>query len=85
MSDNNELAEARIELARLRADIEFQKRMTDAWADLITDQVKEATALRRDLAEAVYLLRLFGFCIEGDPDLELLLVERRQKLLDRHP
>lgn len=80
-----ELAEARVELQRLHRDLDFQKRMTDAWADLITDQVKEATALRRDLAEAIYLLRLFGFCTEGDPDLELLLVERRQKLLDRHP
>lgn len=79
------LAEVRVELARLYADLDFQKRMTDAWADVISNQVKEATAMRRDLAEAIYLLRLFGFCTEGDPDLELLLVERRQKLLDRHP
>lgn len=79
------LAEVRVELARLHADLDFQKRLTDAWADVINEQVKEATALRRDLAEAIYLLRLFGFCTEGDPDLELLLVERRQKLLDRHP
>lgn len=85
MSDINELAEARIEMARLRADIDFQKRMTEAWADIISDFVKEATVMRRDLAEAIYLLRVFGFCTEGDPDLELLLVERRQKLLDRHP
>lgn len=80
-----ELAEARVELARLHADLEFQRRMTDAWADVISDQVKEATAMRRDLAEAIYLLRFFGFCTEADPDHELLLVERRQKLLDRHP
>lgn len=79
------LAEVRAELQRMHRDLDFQKRMTDAWADIISDQVKEATAMRRDLAEAIYLLRLFGFCTEGDPDLELLLVERRQKLLDRHP
>lgn len=79
------LAEVRAELQRLHRDVEFQKRLTDAWADIISNQAKEATALRRDLAEAVYLLRLFGFCTEADPDHELLLVERRQKLLDRHP
>ena len=77
------LAEARAELQRLHRDLNFQKRMTEAWADIISDQVKEATAMRRDLAEAIYLLRVFGFCTEADP--ELLLVERRQKLLDRHP
>lgn len=80
-----ELAEARAELQRLHRDLDFQKRMTEAWADIISDQVKEATAMRRDLAEAIYLLRVFGFCTEADPDHELLLVERRQKLLDRHP
>lgn len=85
MTDTNELAEARIELARLRADVEFQKRMTDAWADVIKEQGDESTAMRRDLAEAIYLLRVFGSCTEADPDLKLLLVERRQKLLDRHP
>jgi hypothetical protein len=79
------LAEARVELARLHAAIDFQNRMTDAWAHVIIDQVKEATAMRRDLAEAIYLLRMFGFCTEADPDHVLLLVERRQKLLDRHP
>lgn len=80
-----ELLAARAEVERLRADLDFQQRMTDAWADVISDQVKEATAMRRDLAEAIYLLRVFGFCTEADPDHELLLVERRQKLLDRHP
>lgn len=79
------LAEARVELERLHRDLDFQKRMTEAWADIISNQVKEATAMRRDLAEAIYLLRVFGFCTEADPDHELLLVERRQKLLDRHP
>ena len=81
----DELDALRAEVERLRADVDFQKRMTDAWADIISNQVKEATALRRDLAEAIYLLRLCGFCTEADPDHELLLVERRQKLLDRHP
>jgi hypothetical protein len=79
------LAEARVELQLLHRDLDFQKRLTEAWADMISDQVKEATAMRRDLAEAIYLLRVFGFCTEGDPDLELLLVERRQRLLERHP
>lgn len=79
------LAEVRVELARLYADLDFEKRLTDAWADVINEQVKEATAMRRDLAEAIYLLRVFGFCTEADPDHELLFVERRQKLLDRHP
>lgn len=79
------LAEVRVELARLYADLDFQKRLTDAWADVIKQQGDEATAMRRDLAEAIYLLRVFGFCTEADPDLELLLVERRQRLLDRHP
>jgi hypothetical protein len=52
------------------------------------EQLRAARAenerLRADLSEAIYLLRLFGFCTEADPDHELLLVERRQKLLDRH-
>lgn len=80
-----ELLTARAEVERLRADVDFQKRMTDAWADVIKEQGDESTAMRRDLAEAIYLLRVFGFCTEADPDHELLLVERRQKLLDRHP
>lgn len=80
-----ELAAARVELDRLRQDLEFQKRLTDAWAEIISNQEKEATTLRRDLKEAVYLLAQFGFCIDPDPDLELLLVERRRKLLERHP
>lgn len=79
------LAEARVELARLHADLDFQKRMNDTWTIVISDQLNQATAMRRDLAEAIYLLRVFGFCTEADPDHELLLVERRQKLLDRHP
>lgn len=80
-----ELAEARAELQRMHRDLDFQKRMTDAWANVISQQVQEARKLRHDLSEAIYLLRVFGFCTEADPDLELLLVERRQKLLDRHP
>lgn len=79
------LAEARVELARLHADLDFQKRLTDAWANVISHQVQEARKLRHDLSEAIYLLRVFGFCTEADPDHELLLVERRQKLLDRNP
>lgn len=80
-----ELAAARVELSRLREDLEFHKRLTDAWGGIIINQEKEAQGLRRDLKEAVYLLAQFGFCIDPDPDLELLLVERRRKLLERHP
>lgn len=79
------LAEVRAELQRMHRDLDFQKRMTDAWANVISHQVQEARKLRHDLSEAIYLLRVFGFCTEADPDHELLLVERRQKLLDRHP
>lgn len=64
----------------------------DAEAEMVASVVKRARsiaseldAIRADLREAVELLRVFGFCTEADPDHELLLVERRQKLLDRHP
>jgi len=44
----------------------------------------EVNELRRQLREAVELLQVFGFCLEVDPDHELLFVERRMNFLERH-
>lgn len=73
MTDTNKLTEARIEIARLEAEVEFQKRMKDACVDVIRDQVKKSTpamaespADRRErIAEALFVM-LMGHCAAGN-------------------